>query len=349
MGKSKIKKTVDAKVSKAKKRGKRIAKLLVVLLILWILTLIFAPSEVSLEQTSAETIQGLELPFIYGSDEIIQHTGYTLCYENNYEQAKWVAYELTREELYGSFDRDDNFRSDPAVPSGSASLSDYKASGYDRGHLIPAADSNWSKEAMDDSFYLSNMSPQDPQFNRGIWSKLESAVRNFVDTDGVLYVVTGPVLTDGPYETIGSSKVAVPKQYYKVLLDYTEPTIKAIGFLLPNEGSSQPLESYATTIDRVEEVTKLNFFSKLPDTQEKILEGSFDISDWDFGDFRASAEDREQFAPVEKKVLEKASPIYTLAKNTLTGILVLVKKESVSLIKIIVPDDLIGNVTKAFN
>ena len=349
MGKSKVKKSLDAKVSKAKKRGKRIVRLLVILLILWILTLVFAPSEAKFEDSAIRTIQDLELPAIRDNDEIISHTGYTLCYDDKYEQARWVAYELTREELYGSFERTDNFRPDLKAQYGSASLNDYKGSGYDRGHLIPAADSNWSAEAMDDSFYLTNMSPQDPQFNRGIWSKLESAVRNFVDTDGSLYIVTGPVLTDGPYETIGKNKVAVPKQYYKVLLDYTDPTIKAIAFLLPNKGSSEPLESYATTIDQVEELTKLNFFPKLPDMQETMLEGSYDVQDWDFGDFQADEKTKSQYASVEKKVMEKASPVYTLAKNTLTGILVLVKKESLALIKTIVPEDILGNVTKAFD
>jgi endonuclease G len=349
MGKSKIKKSLDSKVRKAKKRGKRIVILLVVLLILWILTLIFAPNEVKIEDTPTGTIQDLELPASKDGDEIISHTGYTLCYDDKFEQAKWVAYELTRDELYGSFERTDNFRPDLKAKYGSASLNDYKGSGYDRGHLIPAADSNWSAEAMDDSFYLTNMSPQDPQFNRGIWSKLESAVRNFVDEDGALYVVTGPVLTDGPYETIGKNKVAVPKQYYKVLLDYTDPTVKAIAFLLPNEGSSEPLQSFALTIDQVEDLTNLDFFPKLPDKQEAILEGSFNVNDWDFGDFQADAQTKKQYASVEKKVLEKASPVYTMAKNTLTGILVLVKKESLTLLKIIVPEDILGNIKKTLN
>ncbi len=136
-------------------------------------------------------------------------------------------------------ERGDDFRSDPLIPSESASLNDYRGSGYDRGHLIPAADLSWSEEAMSGSFYLSNMSPQEGQFNRGIWSKLEATVRNFADTEGSIYVVTGPVLSDGPYDTIGENEVSIPNQYYKVILDYREPDLKSIAFLLPNEGSKK--------------------------------------------------------------------------------------------------------------
>ncbi|WP_320129529.1 DNA/RNA non-specific endonuclease [uncultured Sphaerochaeta sp.] len=350
MKKNKLKKTMDVKVAKVKKRGKKLLYLLIAILILWILTLIFAPSETEFESTSSVgTIQGLEIPRTYDGDEIINHTGYTLCYDDRNEQAKWVAYELTRDELYGTYERTDDFKADPAVQFRSASLDDYKSSGYDRGHLIPAADQSWSKEAMEDSFYLSNMSPQDPQFNRGIWSKLESAVRNIADTEGSIYVVTGPVLTDGPFKTIGKNKVAVPKYYYKVLLDYTDPQLKAIGFILPNEGSSKPLESFATTVDAVEKLTKIDFFPKLPDKQEDFLEGSVNVNDWAFGDFQASAKDRKAYTPVEEKITGKASPLYYLAKNSLTGVLVLVKNESMVIIKTIVPKDFLEKIEKAFD
>jgi endonuclease G len=90
--------------------------------------------------------------------------------------------------------RKDNFRSDPKVKTGSAALSDYKGSGYDRGHLAPAADFKWSATAMSESFYMSNMSPQVPGFNRGIWKNIESTVRNWAVENDEIYIVTGPVL-----------------------------------------------------------------------------------------------------------------------------------------------------------
>jgi endonuclease G len=134
---------------------------------------------------------------------------------------------------------------------------------------------------MSGSFYMSNMSPQVGDFNRGIWSKLEATVRNFADTEGAVYVVTGPVLTDGPYKTIGKNKVSVPNAYYKVVLDYQEPEYKAIGFVLPNEGSKKDLQTFTTSIDEVEELTGLDFFHRLKDTEENELEASFDVSQWD--------------------------------------------------------------------
>ncbi|MDZ7792136.1 MAG: DNA/RNA non-specific endonuclease [Spirochaetia bacterium] len=123
----------------------------------------------------------------------MRHTGYTLSYSEEHEQAEWVAYKLTIEELQGDVERTDNFREDKKVDTETASLSDYRGSGYDRGHLAPAADFSWSEEAMSDTFYLSNMSPQKPGFNRGIWRSLESQVREWAIRDKALLVVTGPV------------------------------------------------------------------------------------------------------------------------------------------------------------
>ena len=229
------------------------------------------------QQTSLQTDviidkENLALPYASNPDEIIHHTGYSLLYSEEHEQPYWVAYLLTAEEIAGDIDRTDNFRADSDIDTGSASLSDYRGSGYDRGHLAPAADMKWSLEAMKDSFYLSNMSPQAPGFNRGIWKQLEEWVRDQAGQCLELYVATGPVLTDGPYQTIGDNDVAVPKFYYKVLLDYTEPELKAIGFILPNQSSKQPLSVYAVSVDDVEAITGLDFFYLLDDAVEAQLE-----------------------------------------------------------------------------
>lgn len=335
---------VTKKAGKAKKTGKRLLLLLLVLALLWVVTLIFAPTEVAYQKSSATYIQDLELPANPDDLPITRHTGFTLLYDEEHEQPLWVAYHLTQEELYGTAKRKDNFRSDPTIPTESASLADYKGSGYDRGHLIPAADQSWSEEAMADSFYMSNMSPQEAQFNRGIWSTLEATVRNFADTEGEVYVVTGPILTDGPYETIGKNKVSVPKHYYKVILDYAEPEFKAIGFVLPNEGSSERVESYATTVREVEQLTNLDFFHKLPDALEEELESSYSLSDWQFDTFQASAEQRQNFEQSEPVVQTKAHPLYTMAKGTLTKILVTVKRESLNLLDLFLPKDIMKQV-----
>ncbi|MDT4761243.1 DNA/RNA non-specific endonuclease [Sphaerochaeta sp. PS] len=335
---------VDKKVGKAKKMGKRLLLLALVVLVLWVVTLIFAPSEVEYKPGTTTYIAGLELPANPNGEPVITHSGYSLLYSEEHEQPLWVAYHLTQEELYGTDSRKDNFRADPSIATGSATLADYKGSGYDRGHLAPAADFSWSEEAMSDSFFLSNMSPQAPDFNRGIWSTLEATVRNFADTEGDIYVVTGPVLTDGPYKTIGTNKVSVPKQYYKVILDYTEPELKAIGFVLPNEGSNARVETFATSVRQVEQLTNLDFFPKLPDPVEEKLETSFSVADWKFDSFQASAAQRQGFEKAEPTVQTKAHPLYTMAKGTLTKVLVMVKKQSLNLLDIFLPKSVMKQV-----
>lgn len=212
---------------------------------------------------------------------IINRKGYSLGYCEQYEQAYWVQYKLTkREVLNKACNRTDDFRTDPLISTGSAELEDYRHSGYDRGHLAPAANMHFSRKTMSESFYLSNMSPQKPRFNRVIWRKLEKLVRNFAVNNEAVYVVTGPVLEKGIVKSIGKNQVGVPGKYYKVILDYQKPGYKAIGFLLLNKGSSRKLASFATSVDRIEEETELDFFSELPDSLENALEGTFNIKDW---------------------------------------------------------------------
>jgi endonuclease G len=213
------------------------------------------------------------------NQQIIRHTHFTLSYLEKHEQAEWVAYELTGREVQGVEERSDDFREDPKVTTGSASLADYYRSDYDRGHLAPAGDMKFSEEAMSESFYMSNMSPQEPSFNRGVWRELEEEVRELALQNGSLYVVTGPVFGKRN-KRIGDNRVSVPRAYYKVLLDYTEPEIKAIAFLLPNKGSDKDVYDFAVAIDSVEAVTNIDFFPALPDLEEDMLESTFDVSPW---------------------------------------------------------------------
>ena len=222
------------------------------------------------------------LPKIHPNDEVIHHSYYTLSYNEDHEQANWVAYKLTSEMIQnGSYNRTDNFRPDYKVKNQSSQLSDYKGSGYDRGHLCPAGDMKISKIAMSESFYMTNMSPQSPSFNRGIWKSLESIVRTWAIENDEIYVVTGPILTD-IIGSIGSNSVSIPKYYYKVILDYKEPELKGIGFVLENAKSKSSLVSYAISIDNVEELTGIDFFPSLPDTIENIIEESFSIDKWNW-------------------------------------------------------------------
>jgi len=220
------------------------------------------------------------LPAFSGNDMIIQHQYYVLCYDEEHEQAKWVAYKLTKRSIKGRAEREDDFRPDPKVPTESASPNDYRGSDYDRGHLAPAADFKLNKTAMSETFFMSNMSPQDPEFNRGVWRILEEKIRDWVYNDDELYVVVGPVLKGGGFEKIGRNKVSVPAYYYKILLDFEEPEIKAIAFLMKNEDTNKSPKYFAVSIDEVEEATGLDFFPSLPDDVEEKLESQVRKSQW---------------------------------------------------------------------
>lgn len=221
------------------------------------------------------------LPAIHKNDIIVEHVGYTLCYNEAHEQANWVAYELTAEKTNRVAERTNKFIIDPFVPTASASDEDYKGTGYDRGHLAPAADMGWSVQSMTESFYYSNMSPQVPSFNRGIWKKLEEQVRDWAVENQKIEIATGPVLSHG-LPVIGPNQVSVPRYYYKVILDDLQPELKCIGFILPNEGSSFPLSHFAVSVDSVEKITGIDFFPSLPDTIEKDLEANLCLPCWNW-------------------------------------------------------------------
>jgi len=243
----------------------------------------------------------VEIPKIAQKLPVIRHLGYAFQYAEAHEQAYWIGYELTKFETEKAYDRTDNFIPDPMVSTGSATQADYSGSGYDRGHLAPAADMGWSQKAMEESFYFSNMSPQVPSFNRGIWKRLEEQVRSWAIVYDSIYVVTGPVLTQG-LPTIGPNKVSVPKYYYKVILDNTGKDKKAIGFLMENAAGKGALSTYAVTVDRVEQATGIDFFNKLPDGFETKIEQEICLPCWTWEITKpakgvAEEEDHEEKSP----------------------------------------------------
>ncbi len=216
------------------------------------------------------------------ADSIVEREGYALGYIEKHEQPAWVQYIMTAEEVSRrAAKRGDDFRPDPEIPTGSATPQDYTRSGYDRGHLAPAADMSFSGKTMSESFYMSNMSPQAPQFNRGIWSKLEKQVRHFATKEKRIVVVTGPILPAEKTITIGANRVTVPQYYYKVIYDITPPE-KMIAFVLPNKGSSADLRTFVVTVDKVEELTGLDFFSSVPQPKQEQLERTITVENWDW-------------------------------------------------------------------
>lgn len=199
-------------------------------------------------------------------NQIVEHTYYTLSFVDLHKQPEWCAYELSRQRINaGSLvERTDDFRPDSKVKLGSASPADYKRSGYDRGHLVPAGDMSFDEKAMSETFFMSNMSPQVQGFNRGIWKELEETVRDWAHIHEHIYVVTGPILPktiEGMKQIGQMNKVTVPKEYYKVILDYEDK--QAVAYILPNADSDKPLTEYQVTIDEVEKRIGCKFFSKL--------------------------------------------------------------------------------------
>jgi endonuclease G len=212
--------------------------------------------------------------------EVVKHTYYTLAYSEKNEQALWVFYLLTNNNFNSSIDRSDDFRADPLVKTGSATPADYKDSGTDRGHLCPAADMKIDENSISESFYMSNMSPQLPGFNRGTWNRLEALIREWVSIEDSLYIATGPVFKDN-LGAIGANKVTIPGYYYKVIYDPTKEK-KMIAFLLRNSEKSQKLQLNVVPTDSIEKLTGIDFFAGLPDEIENKLEKNTIKGLWTF-------------------------------------------------------------------
>ena len=213
--------------------------------------------------------------------QIVHHQGYSLSYSESHEQAEWVAYELKKEHLTNTNFKRPYFEVDQAVTTGAAHWRNYKSSGYDRGHLCPAADRKYSKYAHDETFLTSNISPQDHSFNSGVWNRLEQKVRYWASRYDGVYVVTGGVL-NGTMKTIGQESVAVPNQFYKIVLDYNSGDPKVLAFLLPHRESNKPLYDFVVSVDSLESVTGIDFFPELEDAIENRLEASSSYKDWVF-------------------------------------------------------------------
>lgn len=215
------------------------------------------------------------------SGEVIVDEDFSLAYSEQHEQAIWVAYELRGDQLRSrEAERSDWFEEDARVTSGSARHADYIKSGYTRGHLAPAADFVHDQVAMDKSFFMSNISPQVYHFNGGVWRELEENVRDWARLNERLLVVTGPVWDDNP-KKIGKNEVSVPKAFYKAILDAEEPEKKGIAFLIPHEKTEKPLDRFAISIRKLEELTGVDFYMDLYDKNlQDSLEMNFDMRQW---------------------------------------------------------------------
>lgn len=206
------------------------------------------------------------------SSAVYRKKAFILGYDEEREQPAWVCYILTGEMVKSAgLERKDRFFADPAIITGSAVHSDYTHSGFDRGHLVPAKDMAWSEESLTESFYLSNISPQTPAFNRGIWKELESEVREWALSEDSLIIITGPVFGDST-KAIGRNRVSVPVAFYKIVVDISYPEYKSAGFLMSNTDLNGNIWDYAVSIDSIEKVSGLDFFSPVKSVMIDILE-----------------------------------------------------------------------------
>ena len=227
---------------------------------------------------------GLELPapLASGDEQILKRVGYTVSYNAKTLQPNWVAWRLTYDRTTGAAKRSgQKFCADEEVPVPRAEDSDYRSSGYDRGHMCPAGDNKGDYDAMRESCLLSNICPQAPSLNRGDWNEMEIACRKWAKEYGAVYVVCGPVFYKSVrHKRIGAHKIPVPEAFFKVVL-CMEGTPKAIGFIYKNADGNRPKGDYVNTVDEVERITGLDFFPALPDDVEARVEASCSLDDWE--------------------------------------------------------------------
>lgn len=224
--------------------------------------------------SSSPSPEGLEIPLATSGrqGQIIVHTGHTLAYDSRNKTPQWVAWELTRQETEGKEPRSNSFQPDPQLNGNRVEHSDYTNSGYDRGHMAPAGDMKWDKDAMQESFYMSNICPQNHNLNIGRWNDLETKCRTWASKYNKVYIVCGPIYNGKRNEYIGARRVKVPDAFFKVVLinDTRKPV--AMGFLFDNQATTRPLADHLVSVDSIESLTGLDFFSALPDELEDQLE-----------------------------------------------------------------------------
>ena len=229
-------------------------------------------------EVQANGLTDVKLP-AWMKNVVCHYSGFTSYFNPETHIPNCVAYEIIESETTGDEPRKKSFEADHTI-DGCAESSDYRNSGYDRGHMAPAADMKWSKEAMEESFLMTNICPQVKSLNSGIWHRLEQRVREWAARDSSIIVVCGPIFTPGkPVEQIGEIGVAVPHRFFKAL--YAPGRNIGIAFIFDNDKVKGELRKYAVTIDSVERETGLDLFYNLPDDIENEVENQCNYKLWE--------------------------------------------------------------------
>ena len=242
----------------------------------------------------AKTVVMYEMPAKLADrpEQILKRKGYTTSYNSKTKTPNWVAWHLTKSHTYGSYQRSQEvFAEDESVKAPRATDNDYYNSRYDRGHMCPAGDNKWDKEAMTQSFLFTNVCPQNHGLNKYEWNDLEILCRDWAREYGAIDIVCGPLYSSGgerysigknnesQQKTIGRNKVWVPDAFFKVVL-CRQGRPKAIGFVYRNEGKKQLMEEAVHSVDEIEAMTGIDFFPALDDATESRIEARASLSEW---------------------------------------------------------------------
>lgn len=226
----------------------------------------------------------LPAPLTDRPEQVLQHQGFTVSFNATTLTPNWVAWELTASESKARGERNDDFQPDTMLPvNQQVTTQDYRGTGYDRGHMCPAADMKWSQRAQRECFLMSNICPQVPELNQRHWEKLESSCRRWARQEGAIYIVCGPIYKSGRRaKTIGRDhKVSIPDAFFKCVLSLRQGHEKAIGFIYTNTAQAQSMAQCAMTVDEVERRTGMDFFTNLPAHQQQALESTCNLTAWD--------------------------------------------------------------------
>ncbi len=221
-----------------------------------------------------------EIPALKKTDIVIVYEGFTLSYNSKTLIPNWVAYELTSSEVDGQYPRGNGFGMDLDYKGRQAMREDYSNSGWDKGHMAPAADMKWSRTAMYESFYLTNICPQDHELNGNDWLTLEKLGREWAKRFGSVYIVCGPIIGNSYYGTIGNNKVVVPDAFYKAFLVVQDHRYHAIGFIMPNESKHHRIQEYALSVNELEEKIGIDLFPNIDDSIEEMIESDLYFKFW---------------------------------------------------------------------
>ena len=215
-------------------------------------------------------------------EQLLRRKAYVCSFNTTTLMPNWVAWKLTAAHTDGEVQRKSvKFHPDEDIPAAyRVTTYDYMQSGYDRGHMCPAADNRWDRQAMDECFLMTNMCPQDHGLNAGDWNEMEMQCRRWAKEYGEVYIVSGPILYRGKHATIGKEhRVTVPEAFFKVVL-CLKGTPKAIGFIYRNTDGNRPKGDYVNSIDQVERITGFDFFHGLNKSVQDKVEKEADLGLW---------------------------------------------------------------------